>query len=367
MRDFAAFVDATGYDATAGMTTFQSSDTVQRGVNWRAPGFSQTPDHPVVGVSWKDAYAFCDWLTQREHESGLLDEDQLYRLPTDAEWSRAVGLPEEPGPNPQARSGKIKGVYPWGKQWPPPPGVGNYAGLELRAPGTDWPATWRTVPGGYADNWPRTSPVGSFPANALGFYDLGGNAWEWCEERFAPGGETRVLRGGSWSNASSDLLLSSARTEAFPNTRSDLHGFRVVLETPAFGRVEITSDPPGATVFQGDQPVGPDAAHPRPAARRSGDVHAQARRLPARRRHRPRSRPAPRLKLGATLVAANVPRAGQPWENDLGMKFAPVGAKLLFRRVADARGGFRDASAAKPGGSRPGAISNRGRCIRWST
>jgi len=37
-------------------------------------------------VSWKDAYAFCDWLTQREHEFSFLDEGQFYRLPTDEVW-----------------------------------------------------------------------------------------------------------------------------------------------------------------------------------------------------------------------------------------------------------------------------------------
>ncbi|MBV9657781.1 MAG: SUMF1/EgtB/PvdO family nonheme iron enzyme [Verrucomicrobia bacterium] len=44
------------------------------------------PEYPVVGVSWKDAYAFCDWLTQREHEFSFLDEGQFYRLPTDEVW-----------------------------------------------------------------------------------------------------------------------------------------------------------------------------------------------------------------------------------------------------------------------------------------
>ncbi len=244
VRDFAAFVAASGYDATGGMSSLRGGTDALLGATWREPGFPQTPDHPVVGVNWKDAYAFCDWLTQRAHESGDLDDDQFYRLPTDLEWSRAVGLPAETGATPQTRSSQIKGVYPWGTQCPPPPDAGNYAGAELRAPDADWPANLPTLPGGFDDGFARTSPVGSFAPNALGFYDLGGNAWEWCVDRFAPGGEARVLRGGSWGNVRADLLLSCKRIDAFPNARSDLYGFRVVLETPAFGRVKITRNRP---------------------------------------------------------------------------------------------------------------------------
>ena len=54
----------------------------------------------------------------------------LYRLPTDAEWSIAVGLDHETGDTPKDKNEKIKGVYPWGTQWPPPQGAGNYSGEE---------------------------------------------------------------------------------------------------------------------------------------------------------------------------------------------------------------------------------------------
>lgn len=332
LRNFTAFVEATGYDATGGgMSTLQNGDSGARpGTSWRAPGFPQTPEHPVVGVSWKDAYAFCDWLTQQEHESGFLDEGQFYRLPTDAEWSRAAGLPPENGATPQARSGKLRGVYPWGTQWPPPPGAGNYAGAELRtAPGADWPATWRTLPNN--DGFARTAPVGSFAPNALGLHDLGGNAWEWCEDRFAPGGETRVLRGGAWANVDAELLLASKRIEAFPHAHSDLYGFRVVLETPAFGSVEITSEPAGAEVLRGGdgERVGQTPCVLTKIA--PGDVAFRVRlegrqptmvsgRIPVNER----------LKLHAALLPIGGPGTGQAWENGLGMKFAPVGERLLF-------------------------------------
>lgn len=351
VRDFAAFVEASGYDATGGMSSLRGGADTQLGATWREPGFPQTPDHPVIGVNWKDAYAFCDWLTQRGHESGELDEEQFYRLPTDLEWSRAVGLPPETGATPQARSGQAKGVYPWGPQWPPPPGVGNYAGAELRAPDADWPATLPTLPNGFADGFARTSPVGSFPPNRAGFYDLGGNAWEWCEDRFAPGGEARTLRGGSWGNVRPDLLLSGKRIDAFPNTRCDLYGFRVVLETPTFGQVEILSEPPGATVRLEDRvlgqtplvlkrvPVGPVAYTVKLEGYEPQTVNGQA-------------TAAGGLTLRAALPSVQGPQAGQPWENALGMRFVPVGPNLLFcvwtTRVEDYEVFCREAGRRMP-------------------
>jgi hypothetical protein len=68
------------------------------------PGFeqTQTDDDPVVGVSWYDAKAFCEWLTLRERAAGRLPPDREYRLPTDNEWSVAVGLNEDPAKSPKA-------------------------------------------------------------------------------------------------------------------------------------------------------------------------------------------------------------------------------------------------------------------------
>ncbi len=106
-RDFEAFVQATGYDAVGGM----SSAVTQNGfklneMSWKAPGFKQAPDHPVVGVSWEDANQFCAWLTKKERSEGTLGMFQSYRLPTDREWSRAAGLEHEPGNTPKDRSGR---------------------------------------------------------------------------------------------------------------------------------------------------------------------------------------------------------------------------------------------------------------------
>ena len=89
-------------------------------------GFQQEDTHPVVKVNWYDANAFCAWLTKKELAEGKIKEGQKYRLPTDAEWSVAVGLGQEKGNTPKEKSRGIKDVYPWGKEWPPPKGVGNY-------------------------------------------------------------------------------------------------------------------------------------------------------------------------------------------------------------------------------------------------
>jgi formylglycine-generating enzyme required for sulfatase activity len=225
-RDFETFVQATGYDAVGGM----SSAVTQNGfklnqMSWRAPGFQQTPDHPVVGVSWEDANQFCAWLTKKERSEGKLTTFQSYRLPTDLEWSRAVGLEHEQGNTPEDRSGKIKAVYPWGDAFPPPNDSGNYAGSESRV---DTPQTWSVIPG-FHDAFPRTAPVSAFKANARGLCCIGGNVWEWCMDKFENTKNWRTLRGGSWATSRAEEMLSSYRRGYGPLFRCDDVGFRCVI------------------------------------------------------------------------------------------------------------------------------------------
>ncbi len=180
--------------------------------NFGIAGFKQADTHPVVKVSWNDAQAFCAWLTKKELAAGKIKEGQKYRLPTDAEWSVAVGLGKEKGNTPKEKSQGIKDVYPWGKEWPPPKGAGNYF-KRLKV-----------------DNFEYTSPVGSFAANQHGLHDLGGNVWEWCEDKHRPTSAFRVLRGASWDlYGGPDSLLSSSRGGGVPVSRSDDIGFRCVL------------------------------------------------------------------------------------------------------------------------------------------
>jgi hypothetical protein len=175
------------------------------------PGdFEQTPDHPVVGVTWNEAQAFCQWLTKREREGRRIGDDFVYRLPEDREWSSAVGLFAEPWRTPAERSGKAKG-YPWGTEFPPPRGAGNYH------------------PSLAVDDFRETSPVGSFAPNALGLYDLGGNVWEWCQDEYDAESGRRVLRGASCFNDDEEYLMSSFRDKNPADHRRNNNGFRLAL------------------------------------------------------------------------------------------------------------------------------------------
>ena len=206
-------------------TRVKDFDTFAKAVNlkssaWKSPGFKQGPDHPVVNVSWVEAVAFCKWLTEEERKTGGLTANQYYRLPTDAEWSKAVGLPEESGKTPEARDMGVSDVYPWGNQWPPPAKAGNYTGEET---GSD------VAIKGFDDGFPWTSPVGSFTPNKLGLYDMGGNVWQWCMDTWNADSKAKVLRGASWYNGALKLsLLSSCRVRASPESSTDNYGFRVV-------------------------------------------------------------------------------------------------------------------------------------------
>lgn len=166
-------------------------------------------DHPVVHVSHRDALAYCVWSGRR--------------LPTEAEWEYA------------ARGGAHGARYPWGD--------------ELLGADQTWPANLfqgvfpdhDTAEDGFA----RTSPVGAFPANAFGLFDVIGNVWEWCADWFAvhsyasstmrnptgpSNGELRVMRGGSYLSSPSQGVSDrvSARSASTPDSSAGNCGFRTV-------------------------------------------------------------------------------------------------------------------------------------------
>lgn len=208
-KDYAVYADET-----------PGVDGGWKNVNKDGTPTSDQEDHPVAGIDWRDAQGFCDWLSKRE--------GRAYRLPTDMEWSCAVGLNGvekwEPGATPELLNGKLRGVFPWGTDYPPKSrGIGNYAD-------TAWKTKFPKTPSleGYTDGFATAAPVMSFKPNKLGIYDLGGNVWEWLATPFSPAANHHTLRGASWDCWTYNHTLSSSRIRN-PYRRHD-YGFRVVLE-----------------------------------------------------------------------------------------------------------------------------------------
>jgi len=157
------------------------------------------PNQPVVGVTWKDAVAYTQWLTQT---SGM-----PHRLPTEQEWEAA------------ARGGLTGQPFPWGGEAPD-------AGRVFRANFRND----RTARDGFL----FSAPVGSFPPNGYGLYDMAGNVAEWCLDQYVPAasgpfkpGLLRLLKGGSWFSQARDLR-GAARQSAVPDYADGYIGFRVV-------------------------------------------------------------------------------------------------------------------------------------------
>lgn len=218
--EFRKFVAGKPYDASVGMYAFTADGRVQGKGNYSwenpGPGFKQTDEHPVVGVSCIDATNFCNWLTglERDHTNRYLEEDMFYRLPTTNEWLELAGGKE----------------YPWGDDAAAV--VGNYAGTEVT--NSDWPPCWPVLRN-HTDLYPRTAPalLDEFK-NTSGFYHVGGNAAEWCLT-----GTNAVLCGGSWfdgeweqEHPNPGAPRTAATRPEEPELRDARNGFRVVLLDP---------------------------------------------------------------------------------------------------------------------------------------
>jgi sulfatase modifying factor 1 len=189
---------------------------------WRKTGWDQTDEHPVVNVTWKDAVAFCEWLSKKEKRE--------YRLPTEAEREYAC------------RAG-TKTNYWSGDSEESLKGVANIADAALKDKlDTDYAQLF--VFRDWNDGYPFTAPVGRFRENPWHLYDMHGNVWEWCQDGFGPypqgyqkdpqgsdSGDHRILRGGSWRD---DARASRAATRSFlaPGSRNPNGGFRVVAVAP---------------------------------------------------------------------------------------------------------------------------------------
>jgi hypothetical protein len=198
---------------------------------WRTAPGQPTPDHPVCFVDFPTALLFCDWLTTQERAAGLVGTNAAYRLPTDEEWSRAAGIRAEPGATPEERDvamSRERGYFPWGRTWPPPEsGIpANFAAEEVNDTGRRSQLRSR-------DRWPYTAPVGSFPANDAGLFDISGNVAEWCDTPWKAGSDERVLRGGSWNQSVPAALRLTTRQHVLPVGLMPGAGFRVVLDPGA--------------------------------------------------------------------------------------------------------------------------------------
>ena len=188
---------------------------------------------PAVGVSWTEAALYCNWLSRQDglqpfylDEYGKIagfDPKALgYRLPTEAEWAWAARH-DEAADQPKR--------FAWGDRLPPPERHGNYADRSAAH------LVARIILG-YNDNHIGSAPVGTFPANAKGIFDLGGNVAEWTHDYYdiPDGSETtdplgpsegqyHVIRGASWQKGTvTDLRLSFR--DYGSEGRQDL-GFRI--------------------------------------------------------------------------------------------------------------------------------------------
>lgn len=192
---------------------------------------------PVVNISWQEAAGFANWLSKKEgltpfykEVKGKLEAKQLkpgingYRLPYEAEWSYAA-------------RGEKQLKYPWKGSFPPPDMSGNFADESVRGKLAQYIES-------YNDQHIVSAPVASYHKNSLGFYDMGGNVSEWCQDYYTvnssfginrkkidinPTGKQygvhRVVRDASWRDASITELRLSYRN--YSKKKANDIGFRL--------------------------------------------------------------------------------------------------------------------------------------------
>jgi formylglycine-generating enzyme required for sulfatase activity len=236
--EFRRFIEETGYRTSAEQAegAFAYNETkdeweFRAGADWRRPGFRQGDDHPAVNISWFDAVAYCNWLSEKE---GLTPAYAIagekvewnrsangFRLPTEAEWEYAcragTATPFSAGTRISTAQANYRGTAPY---------FNNNPGLFRKA----------------------TTQGASLQPNSWGLYDMHGNVWEWCWDFYGSSGEEaentvtenpagpdsgvhRVNRGGGWDSPGKDIR-SAARSSDFPETAGGSMGFRLARNIP---------------------------------------------------------------------------------------------------------------------------------------
>ncbi len=211
--EYQVFVGATGHPDPRGIGYTAVYELLKQSYEpWDDPDFNH-PNQPVTTVTWFDATAYCEWAGKR--------------LPTEAEWEKA------------ARGGLEGARYPWGDAEP------NHTSANFADSQTEF--EWRSAD--VNDGYLFTAPVGTFPPNGYGLYDMAGNVWEWCADWYSPTyyrdrqdiesplrnpegpdtGERRVLRGGTWYRAV-HTIRNAERISDYPDSSLNVVGFRCAMD-----------------------------------------------------------------------------------------------------------------------------------------
>lgn len=219
-KQFALFVNEAGYAPTKGCWAIEGGKyTDSKVLNWRDTGYPQQDDHPAACISWNDAKAYTEWLSQKTGKN--------YRLPSEAEWEYA------------ARGNTTSARY-WGDNPDQACGYANVMDKTGRTivPGVQWGLDC-------TDGFAYTAPVGGKKPNPFGLHDMLGNVWEWTADRYhdnyngAPddgsawtsGGKDRVLRGGSWLNRDGHIRAAERNPDEATD-HDNFTGFRVTRTLP---------------------------------------------------------------------------------------------------------------------------------------
>ena len=188
---------------------------------------------PVVQVSWAQAAAYCNWLSEQEGLSlfyeiegediiGFNPESTGYRMPSEAEWAWVART--------NGSGNTLK--YHWGDQLPPPENAGNFADITAQN-------YLGEIMFNYNDNYFASAPVASFDSNHYAMYDMAGNVSEWVHDYYgAVGaigveidplgpklGQFHTIRGSSWAHGAVTEMRLSFRD--FGEEPRDDVGFRV--------------------------------------------------------------------------------------------------------------------------------------------